>query len=402
MLNYTQVALTWRALGNRQPRSDDVVAIIRQFHRDSLMTVLIRLNLALTHQNGPSQEDIIRQWLLPDAADAVLKMMRQEQMQIVFHEGQVLNAIRIALLHCPEDEGFRLETMEHFAELTRALLMLSDLMFPEGPDGGRRDAIFSTMTRGEVFRHDETYLPNTLSRCYDLFVRLPPIIKSAGALRDLRDLFHEATGLEFEDFLALAFGVLVYYDTLDPRNIANAPVGVKRSAWLSTTLIGADVRDRLWAQLSLPLHRYREELQSEWERAGEAARGRDAPVLRMPDDRVPGRLTRLRKPSIPEGPLHERHLLDHRQLAPRGRPGRLHELLRGGLRRVHSSVHAALAWAIVSHARDIRAEGDAACRRCAPKAKVARTDGVEGGPPPPPGARGRRRGRSQGVSRAGS
>jgi len=55
MLNYTEVALTWRALGNGQPRPDDVVAIIRQFHRESLLAVLIRLNLALTHPRGPSQ-----------------------------------------------------------------------------------------------------------------------------------------------------------------------------------------------------------------------------------------------------------------------------------------------------------------------------------------------------------
>jgi hypothetical protein len=74
MLNYTQVALTWRELGYGQPRPDDVVAIIRQFHRDSLLTVLIRLNLALTHSRGPSQEDIVRKWLVPDKAEAVLRI----------------------------------------------------------------------------------------------------------------------------------------------------------------------------------------------------------------------------------------------------------------------------------------------------------------------------------------
>ncbi len=152
MLNYTEVALTWRALGHGQARPDDVVAIIRQFHRDSLLTVLIRLNLALTHQRGR---------------------------------------------------------------------MLSDLMFPDESDAGRRAVIFSTMTRGEVFRHDEAYLPNTISRCYDLFVGLPPIVKSAGPLRDLRALFRQATGMEFEDYLGLAFGVLAYYDNLDPQNIGN-------------------------------------------------------------------------------------------------------------------------------------------------------------------------------------
>src|SRR5207245_11572079 len=129
-------------------------------------------------------------WLRPDKADAVLMIFRQRPpTKVLFHEGQVLNAIGLALLHSPQDEGLRLGAMGELELLTRALLMLSALMFPEGPEHLRRAGIFSTMTRGEVFRHDDTYLPNIISRCYDLFVGLPPIVKSAGPLHDLRGLF---------------------------------------------------------------------------------------------------------------------------------------------------------------------------------------------------------------------
>jgi len=126
------------------------------------------------------------------------------------------------------------------------------------------------MTRGEVFRHDETYLPNIISRCYDLFVGLPPIVKSAGSLGDLRGLFRQAARMEFEDYLALA-------------------VGVQRSAWLSETLIAAETRDRLWTQLSLPLDRYRDEVRAEWEHAADAGRRAamrvfsEHPMIEFPD-----------------------------------------------------------------------------------------------------------------------
>jgi hypothetical protein len=105
----------------------------------------------------------------------------------------------------------------------------------------------------------------------------------------MRGLFRQATSMEFEDYLALAFGVLVFYDNLDPEDVGNAPVGVQRSAWLSETLIAAETRDRLWTQLSLPLDRYRDEVRSEWERSGDAGRWAamrvfsEHPMIEFPD-----------------------------------------------------------------------------------------------------------------------
>jgi len=73
MLNYTQVALTWRELGYGQPRPDDVVAIIRQFHRDSLLTVLIRLNLATHGLIRPVRyRERTQHYLKDDGLDPVL------------------------------------------------------------------------------------------------------------------------------------------------------------------------------------------------------------------------------------------------------------------------------------------------------------------------------------------
>jgi hypothetical protein len=72
-----------------------------------------------------------------------------------------------------------------------------------------------------------TYLPNIISRCYDLFVGLPPIVHSAGPLRDLRALFRQATEMEFEDYLALAFGVLAFYDNIDPQMVRCAAMRLR-------------------------------------------------------------------------------------------------------------------------------------------------------------------------------
>jgi hypothetical protein len=61
------------AIGLGLPRAtvEKLVADVSQFHRDSTLAVLLRLNLALTHHSPLSQEAILRN-LLPDAADRFL------------------------------------------------------------------------------------------------------------------------------------------------------------------------------------------------------------------------------------------------------------------------------------------------------------------------------------------
>jgi hypothetical protein len=47
------------ALGLSRATVDQVVSNVRQFHRDSALAVLLRLNLALTHHRPLDQEDLL-------------------------------------------------------------------------------------------------------------------------------------------------------------------------------------------------------------------------------------------------------------------------------------------------------------------------------------------------------
>lgn len=200
----------------------------------STEAVLLRLNLALTHSRAPAQPEILRMWAGPEMADRILAVMREERVDFVFHEGQVLNLIRLVILHSPSDEGLRCERPEEFWLLTRALLMITDLMFPDRRVTDLRATIFPNFTRSELFMHDEQYVPNTMARNHDLFVMLPRIMPFRGQPLDMAGTFRALTGLEIEDYLGLGFGLLAHYDAIDPQGLGlgNAAIGIQRATYL--------------------------------------------------------------------------------------------------------------------------------------------------------------------------
>lgn len=264
--HYTRFAIGWREIGGPQPRPEDVISVVRQYHRDSLLVILTRLNLALTHPNPPSQEALVRLWAPGDVGEQLLKLCARHHGGIVFHEAQLLNLIRMAMLHAPADEGSRLATMEEFLPLTRALLMMTDLMFPSEGSEPEKAMAFSSLTQSEIFYHDDAFLPRVLARSADLFIHLPRLPTIRRGRPEIGTLFRHITGLAIEDYFALVFGLLTYYDNLDPSSIGDAPIGIDRQRVLAESIVPQDTRERLWRWLSLPLKDYQAMVQEEWNR----------------------------------------------------------------------------------------------------------------------------------------
>jgi hypothetical protein len=131
--------------------------------------------------------------------------MRAKEITHVFHEGQLLNLIRLVILNSPADDGFRCTRPEEFQLLTRAMIWMSDLMFPAPGPAPPREAIFASFTRGELFMHDEQYVPHIMARNYDLFIMLPNLVKRRDSYFDIPGAFRMLTGVEIEDYIGLGF-----------------------------------------------------------------------------------------------------------------------------------------------------------------------------------------------------
>ncbi len=263
------------AMGLGLPRAtvEQLVADVGQFHRDSALAVLLRLNLALTHHTPLSQEEILRNWL-PDVANRFLAVMREQKVEVVFYEAQVLNLIRLVILHAPADGGRRCDQKGDITLLARILLQITDMLVERDakaePD--RRAWVFGNFTRTELFTHDEPRVPDAMARNYDLFVLVPRLLNRRGHTYDLPGTFAKITGLAIEDYIGLGFGLLSQYDTIDAGLIGHADIGIDRSTYLANVRLAAEVRDRLWPLVSKPLDEYQAALRREWERTSGAAR----------------------------------------------------------------------------------------------------------------------------------
>lgn len=273
IVTHGRVVIGGRALGFPSPTIDRLVANVREFHRESALTVLVRLNLALTHHTSLDQARLVRDWL-PDLAERLLRAMKDQKATEVFYEAQVLNLIRLVLLHAPPDAGRRCNGKGDFALLVRMLLELTDLLIErdERVDRDQRSWVFSNFTRTELFMHDEHLFQVALARDYDLFVLVPRLLKRRGHRYDLPQTFAHITGLSIEDYLALGFALLSHYDAIDPGLIGQAEIGVHRGRYLADVRISAELRDRLWPLVAKPLDEYRAALQAEWDGRTGAAR----------------------------------------------------------------------------------------------------------------------------------
>ena len=309
ILKHGLAVISGLALGLTRPIIDQMVSDIAQFHRDSALAVLLRLNLAVTHHRPLDQEDLLRRWL-PDLAERFLAVMREQKATVVFYEAQVLNLIRLVILFAAPDAGRRCEQQGDFTLLARLLLQVTDFLaerdFKVDPD--TRAWVFGNFTRSELFMHDEPRVPDAMARNYDLFVLVPHLLSRRGHGYDLPGTFARITGgLAIEDYIGLGFGLLTQYDTIDAGLIGHANIGINRSTYLSTVRTAADVRDRLWPLVSKPLAAYRAALQGEWNRTAGAARWSamttftQFPMIELPDGTVVAVSRRLLRDRITHG-----------------------------------------------------------------------------------------------------
>jgi hypothetical protein len=309
ILEHGLAVISGTSLGLPRPTVDEVVGDVRQFHRDSAVAVLLRLNLALTHHTPLDQEALVRSWL-PDLADRFLAVMREQGTTVVFYEPQVLNLIRLMLLFAEPETGRRCDRQDDFTRLARLLLQVTDFLTERDPrvDSDARAWVFGNFTRTELFMYDEHRVPEAMARNYDLFVLIPRLLNRRGYVYDLPGTFtHITGGLGIEDYIGLGFGLLSHYDTIEAGVVGHAAIGINKATYLDNVRLAADIRTRLWPLVSKPLVEYQAALQAEWDTTTITGRWSamrtftQFPMIELPDGTVVALSRRLLRDRITHG-----------------------------------------------------------------------------------------------------
>lgn len=231
MIEYIIVHVGYEQVYGTKLQLDEAVSRLRRYPFQALMSVLAFIDAAISLTSldtfAKGHRLVMRRLLTSkqrsDFARFVENYKKQERRRaqlVVFHELQLLNAVKLALLHCDEETQ---ENPNDLGPLTEALLILNDHLipsesWPEDYDSlsepQKREYFVHYTVRNMVF-HRGTRILNFLSRWHDLFFLDAPSLSSRKDYVDLPGSLTSLTGLDARLFYWIGMAFFTHWLILD-------------------------------------------------------------------------------------------------------------------------------------------------------------------------------------------
>jgi hypothetical protein len=266
MLQQTAVYITWEELFKDIPTYEEVVAVIREFNRQSSVVLLARLatHLFVDDFRGiPSETVDLQTFLISNFFDDhVLNRARQvmptERLDFrrPFHSQQILTFLRWTVLHALPVGGTQPDSDANarFA-LGRALLKTNDLLLTQRmKDEIARDRILKSATRYlriqlSVGAGNEVSNPppvvNAVARGTTIF---EDIMKRISTPIDLSKQLEKQTGISLDAYVDLTLGTLMNYLSRSPKELmTNSGFGTMNPETYFGKSIPNETTQRYWA-----------------------------------------------------------------------------------------------------------------------------------------------------------
>jgi len=235
---------------------EEAVARLKLYPLRLLLEIFSKADtiLALTSSEdfADGHRMLSEQLLTPSLRHAVLKFYESFQGReatkvpvILFHELQILNALKLALLHCeehvptePDDPG----------PLVEALLIINDHIDPPTfkpdvfdtlPDEQQRDALIRYVVPNMVF-HRGTRLAHVIARWNDLFYIDAPSLVGRPEYIDLRSTLTQLLGLDSKLFYCFANALIMHWLAIPRETIITGQIALHLPTWLRDFSISTD------------------------------------------------------------------------------------------------------------------------------------------------------------------
>jgi len=201
---------------------DLLIVELKTFRQLDLLTLLSKINLLL--QNEPRQNRDVQPALCTSffpaqtraKLDATARRFKKndptERTIVVFHQFQIINLIKLALLHCTDDFGTVINSEEERWRFGLCCLMMNDLLTPEveATAGQEHAEIIENIIRASHAAKEDRF-GYGLARAYELFVEIPKQLRTHPQFYDFPTMFERATGFSVEDYLALGFSLFTWW-----------------------------------------------------------------------------------------------------------------------------------------------------------------------------------------------
>jgi hypothetical protein len=219
MLKYT----TYEELFGSKYDQERLEANISRFSVYDCVMFLSKVAMTLENDgyfNQVLQEAMTRQLLSPDLSSRILRLRSKDPNRIVFHEQQIYNLMKTALLYASEGPPTSFDERKTFFAFSDLLIAITDLLDTDYFDkvsaqNDKRNLLTSMAIRSMYLNAQDDFRYLT-GRYHDLFLEIPKLKqfsrkKDCPDFVDLVSEFKEATKIRLTTYMQLGFSLIAQF-----------------------------------------------------------------------------------------------------------------------------------------------------------------------------------------------
>ncbi|MBI3291477.1 MAG: hypothetical protein HYZ73_01520 [Elusimicrobia bacterium] len=233
----------------------EVIAHLRRFKRAECLCTLSKIGITLEERG--SFDRTVQRDLVSNLGDAEfqgrVQRLRADE-RIIFFELQLLNAVKLVILHCSNQPRRRFTSQREAQAFLRTLTMISSLV-------AKTDAAaipLSLAARNLPFHSPEDFR-YLAARYWELFRVLPSDPRLAGSVNtmDIEQAFRRATGVDLLTYMCAGMALVTH---LSETNYDLNRWFIRARTFFKDTTLGARRGQRMLNLFALPIERMRARL----------------------------------------------------------------------------------------------------------------------------------------------
>jgi hypothetical protein len=274
-LTLVQMFVTYTDVFGGTVAEEDLVNFLKTLGKEKTLVLLTQIGFILHNEKASDatvQRYIATQCFDPEDLsniDGVIRRLKEnnEGVLVLFSELQVLNLMKLVILHGSEDTNLDY-TAEERLKFGRCCLMMNNLLmrpFPkrtnENTDEVRR-MIRDELLRNGLFQYRERF-GDAFMRARELFLTVPETLKDHPEFFNIPAAFAKAAGMTLDEFLTAGYTIWAWWREITMATLEGSAHFVINRKTFFTETVRQELCEKVMEQLCLSLEEYKAVLENE-------------------------------------------------------------------------------------------------------------------------------------------